>query len=191
MRMFQNLIKSLRERLVKELVKGLSEGLREELMQDARNMVAQLACEAEFEIVTERVGKGIDSEVPLPKVGSNAAQAFDLYTPVDLVIPAMSSVNVPIGRKFKLPPGYGAVLWSRSGLAAKFQIERGAGLIDYDYGDEWIVVLRNHGPNLQAFKAGERICQAFLVPRYKYKFTEGQVSLDNDRGGGLGSTGTT
>lgn len=188
--MFEKLIQKLRERLVKEIIKGLSSQMQEELLQQARNIAAQLATEAEFEIVTERVGKGIDSEVPLPKVGSEAAQAFDLYTPVDLVIPGMSSVNVPIGRKFKLPTGYGAILWSRSGLAAKFQIEKGAGLIDYDYGDEWIVVLRNHGPNLQTFKAGERICQAFLIPRYKYKFTEGQVALENDRGGGLGSTGT-
>jgi dUTP pyrophosphatase len=189
--MFENLVQKIRERLVQEIIKGFSEQLTGELIQQARNTMSQLVCEAEFEIDTERVGAGVTSQVNLPTVGSSAAQAFDLYTPIDILIPGLSSVNVPIGRKIKLPTGYGAVLWSRSGMAAKLLIERGAGLIDYDYGDEWIVVLRNHGPNTQAFKAGDRICQVFLLPRYKYKFNEvDKVVVDNDRGGGIGSTGS-
>lgn len=191
--MFENLVQKFREFILGDLayLKDFKIDHYSNLIGDA---IADLIFydEIDLEIDTERVGEGVTSQVPLPKLGDPGAHAFDLYTPIDFTVPANGSFNVPIGRKFKLPRGYGALLWSRSGLAAKLGIERGAGLIDCTYGEEWIVVLRNHSDVDAPFKSGERICQAFLLPSYNYKFNEVQnLTVDNDRGGGLGSTGMT
>src|ERR1035437_3297919 len=156
------ILNKLRQLAINFIINTLKPELEAYALQEMRNLMTKFECQGQFTIDTERVGKGLDFQVPLPKVGDPGAHAFDLYTPVDVYLAAGTSANIPIGRKFKLPLGYGAVLWSRSGMAAKLGIERGAGLIDASFADEWIVVLRNHSQTSQSFKAGDRICQAFL-----------------------------
>lgn len=127
---------------------------------------------------------------PLPKAGSEFAQAFDLHTPYAFSLNPGESKTIDTGVQMQLPLGFGAALWSRSGLAAIHGIEKGAGLLDCDFGGTWKVVLRNHSDVVHSFEKDDRIVQAFCIPRYKYVFRKvNSITLDYDRGGGLGSTG--
>lgn len=181
--MFEKLLDSLRKKLIKELLKQVPEEL-DQLVRDALSNYNNCGV---LDLTWEAVG---DTSVDLtPTLGEENAHAFDLRTPKALMIKAGESLSVPLGIKIKLPKGYGALIWSRSGMAAKMSIERGAGLIDEKYADEWILILRNHGKSDRYFDAGDRVAQVFCVPRYKYNFTQDKVEIKEDRGGGLGSTG--
>lgn len=78
--------------------------------------------------------------------------------------------------------------FDRSGLAAKFEISRRAGVIDEDYHLEWKVILRNEGKEAYQVKPGERLSQVYFLPKFNVP-VEGGVSQDTIRDGGLGSTG--
>jgi len=81
-----------------------------------------------------------------------------------------------------------AMVCSRSGLAAKegVIVLNAPGIIDCDYEDTIKVILFNSGDSLVRLTSGARIAQ--LVFAYAYRRTE--LVKDEQRTGGLGSTGT-
>lgn len=81
-----------------------------------------------------------------------------------------------------------AMVCSRSGLAAKegVIVLNAPGIVDADYTDTIKVILLNTGDSLVRLTAGARIAQ--LVFAYAYRKTS--LVKDEDRQGGLGSTGT-
>lgn len=81
-----------------------------------------------------------------------------------------------------------AMVCSRSGLAAKegIAVLNAPGIIDADYADTIKVILINHGHYPVQITKGDRIAQ--LVFSFAYRRTE--LVKDEDRQGGLGSTGT-
>lgn len=151
-------------------------------------------------------------DAKMPEYGSEMAHAFDLFSPEDVVLYPGESKAVNLRLKMKLPHGWGLVFWSKSGLAVK-GLEKGAGLIDSDYRGELIAIVRNEnkpaimtpsGPATYQgdsaskgtfapiiIEKGQKLVQAFLLPRFMTKFVQGVVSADDtERGtGGFGSTG--
>lgn len=186
---------SAQDKILKDFVGKIYSKQLEDLERQAEEKVRlivqdELSKKKKLKIRTSRTGEGVSSMVPLPKQGSSKAHAFDIYTPVAVTVPARGKVAVPVGRKFDLPDNHAMVLWSRSGLSAKHNLEKGAGLIDEDYGDELIVILYNLGDQDFNFNANERICQAFLMESFEVVFEEvDDITLSDDRGGGLGSSG--
>ena len=77
----------------------------------------------------------------MPNKGTPGAAGFDLYSVEDVVIPPGGSGKVALGFKLTAPPGTYARVAPRSGLAAKFAIDVGAGVIDRDYAGECAVIL--------------------------------------------------
>ena len=81
---------------------------------------------------------------------------------------------------------------SRSGLAAKkgIQVLNSPGTIDSGYRDELKVILMNHGQWAYEVKKGDRIAQLVISPMTQAQLKEiYEMESDDDRGGGLGSTG--
>ena len=96
---------------------------------------------------------------------------------------------VRTGLAFEFPPGYGALVEDRSGLALR-GISTLAGVIDPGYRGELKVVLINLGCEPFQVKAGDRIAQLRIVRRLEVEFTQVEsVSATERDACGFGSTG--
>lgn len=118
---------------------------------------------------------------------------LDLRTQEDFTLKSGECRNVPTGLCMAIPIGMVGMVCSRSGLAAKYQIEvLGApGIVDSGYRGEVRVTLKNHGTEDVSFKAGDRIAQILFVVHSmpSIVFEEVDELDDTERGtGGFGST---
>lgn len=132
------------------------------------------------------------AEIMLPKYQTNLAAAFDLQAAKNVTILPKTKEIIPTGLRALIPTGYYARIESRSGLSAKFNIEKGAGIIDADYCDEWRVILYNHSEYPVNICVGDRIAQAIVAPCVQAQPVWGVVPEkhpESNRSGGFGSTG--
>ena len=126
-------------------------------------------CSQEETIITPGRRVIIDTGVYLDDVmPSNMLLSFNTHRPLDSFVPF-------------------AMVCSRSGLAARegLAVLNSPGIIDADYKDTIKVILINHGQYSAYIRKGDRIAQ--LVFSYSYRKPE--LVKDEDRQGGLGSTG--
>lgn len=130
-----------------------------------------------------------------PLRASELAAGFDLRAAADHVLPPGGSATlVGTGIAVALPPDSVGFLKSRSSLAARHDIETGAGVIDADYRGEIKVLLRNFGPEPFRVRAGERISQLVVLPLYPLHaaprpVTHAELGATQRGNGGFGSTG--
>lgn len=125
-----------------------------------------------------------------PKKGSEEAAGIDLFAPEDGIVEPLQRKVIKLGIKGEFPKGFTAILWDRSGLAAKQGITVLGGLVDSDYRGEWMVTLFNTTGESFRFKAGERICQVVFLPIPSVEVVISKDLSESKRGeGGLGSTG--
>lgn len=98
---------------------------------------------------------------------------------------------IPLGFKARLPHGYEAQVRPRSGASFKkgLEIPNAPGTIDADFPDEWMVIVRNGTDAPMTIAHGERIAQAVLQRFEVLEWTESEVTVSTERGGGFGSTG--
>ena len=123
--------------------------------------------------------KKLHQDAIVPKQGSTGSAGYDLYSVEEKTIPAKGLKVVKTGIAIKIPHGnYGRIgnkqlffiefSAPRSGLAAKWCIDVGAGVIDEDYrGQSYSsiffinflvgVILFNHGVDTFYVKKGDRI----------------------------------
>ena len=126
----------------------------------------------------------------LPKISSDGAVGYDLYSFSDVTVYAYKRTLVDTGISMSLPYGtYGRVA-PRSGLSVKNGINVGAGVIDPDYTGEVKVLLFNHSDENFEIKKGDRIAQ-LIIEKCDTPLVEEVDMLDTtERGeGGFGSTG--
>jgi len=145
--------------------------------------------DAEGESITLKFAKLTDNAFA-PTRGSEQAAGFDLYSAYDYVVPKMGKVVALTDIQIALPGGcYGRVA-PRSGLAAKYFIDVGAGVIDQDYRGNVGVVMFNFNSDDFHVKKGDRIAQ-LILERIFIPTLQELPSLDSTvRGdGGFGSTG--
>ena len=126
----------------------------------------------------------------LPARASIGAAGYDLCSAKDSVVPARGKAIIPTDLSIAVPSGTYGRIAPRSGLAAKFHIDVGAGVIDSDYRGNVGVVLFNHAETDFAIKQGDRVAQLVIEVCLTPDVLE-VTSLDaTDRGeGGFGSTG--
>lgn len=115
---------------------------------------------------------------------------YDLFATEDVLIPPQTHAVIGTGVRSDLR-GCFAVLFDRSGLAAKYGVSRMAGLIDADYTEEWKVVLANLcGREAYQVKKGDRIAQVVFFDQQKVRVVGEQIEFGTEaRTGGFGSTG--
>ena len=109
---------------------------------------------------------------------------------VDAIVPARGKAIIPTDISIAIPVGTYARIAPRSGLAAKFFIDVGAGVIDYDYRGSVGVVLFNFNESNFEVKKGDRIAQLILEVIVNPPVIEVESLDETKRGeGGFGSTG--
>lgn len=114
----------------------------------------------------------------------------DVFSIESKAINPGESAVIHTGLQIEVPEGCVGLLWSRSGLSVKQQIEVGAGCIDHGYTGEVLVHLYNHGKSTFHVEEGMRIAQLITLPINQYRYEESSYSNKSDRGeAGFGSTG--
>lgn len=94
------------------------------------------------------------------------------------------------GISLKLPKNKAMFLWDRSGMAAKRQLHRLAGVIDESYTGEILVCLINLGQTPQTISEGDKIIQGKVSYIFDTEMKEVDELPETYRGAkGFGSTG--
>ncbi|KAI0774026.1 dUTP pyrophosphatase [Fomes fomentarius] len=147
-------------------------------------------CKADLAPVSGLLIKRHSDKARLPTRGSALAAGYDLYSSETKVIPARGKALVDTQISVAVPAGtYGRVA-PRSGLASKFMIDTGAGVIDADYRGIVFVLLYNLSDQDFTVNEGDRIAQLILERIVTPDVVEVQDLDDTLRGaGGFGSTG--
>ena len=133
-----------------------------------------------------------ETDNPLPEYQNKGDAGMDIRSNEDVTIRSFSWSVIATGLYIIIPVGYEGQMRSRSGLAAKkgIQVLNSPGTIDSGYRDELKVILINHGQWAYEVKKGDRIAQLVISPMIQAQLQEiHELNKDDDRGGGLGSTG--
>ena len=133
-----------------------------------------------------------ETDNPLPEYQNKGDAGLDIRSNEDITIRSFSWSVIVTGLYIIIPVGYEGQMRSRSGLAAKkgIQVLNSPGTIDSGYRDELKVILMNHGQWAYEVKKGDRIAQLVISPMTQAQLKEiYEMESDDDRGGGLGSTG--
>ncbi|MDP3027803.1 MAG: dUTP diphosphatase [Nanoarchaeota archaeon] len=136
--------------------------------------------------------KKLHPDAILPNYAHLGDAGMDLYSVENITIAPGKRALVPTGITTEIPEGYVALIWDKSGLAAKSGIKTMAGVIDCHYRGEWKIVLFNTSENNYEVKKGEKIAQALIQPVASPEIEEVSELSDTSRGeGSFGSTGLT
>ncbi|KAI9574498.1 dUTP pyrophosphatase [Boletus coccyginus] len=134
--------------------------------------------------------KRLSEKAKLPTRGSPLAAGYDLYSAVRKTIPARGKALVDTQLSIAVPIGtYGRVA-PRSGLASKFMIDTGAGVIDADYRGTVFVLLFNLSDQDFEVQEGDRVAQLVIEKICNPDVLEVENLDETVRGAnGFGSTG--
>ncbi|RWS23464.1 ORF2-like protein [Leptotrombidium deliense] len=142
----------------------------------------------------------------MPKKGSSGSAAYDLYSVENKILRARAATLVSVGIKMEIPPSLFGKIEGRSGMAYRFNVHVGGGVIDSDYRGEIQVILLNNGnkdfhgelselPMIQyclLVLAGMAIAQIIFLPRIEISLVETKTLMSTERGeNGFGSTDTS
>ena len=133
-----------------------------------------------------------ETDNPLPEYQNKGDAGLDIRSNEDVSIRAFNWTTIGTGLYIIIPFGYEGQIRTRSGLAAKYglQVLNSPGTIDSGYRDELKIILMNHNHLPYEIKKGDRIAQLVIKPMTQAQIEEVcELDKDNDRGGGLGSTG--
>lgn len=135
--------------------------------------------------------KLLSDRAKLPTRGTPGSSGLDVYSPIDVEIPAYSDVLIPTDLAFDIPYGWDLSVYNKSGLATKKHLSKGAELIDSDYTGNVHIHYFNHSDQPVIFHIGDKIGQ--LVMREVWLGDIQQIDYiekQTERGdGGFGSTG--
>lgn len=128
---------------------------------------------------------GPHGKVPVYK--TRQAACADVFLPEDVTIEPGKVACPGLQLGFSIPAGNKIVMYPRSSLLVKFGIMQPTSIIDADYsGMEIHVPLYNTTDKPVTLKAGDRVAQIEL---HEYERILDWNFEDNERTGGLGSTG--
>jgi len=127
----------------------------------------------------------------MPKRAIEYDAGLDLFCCEWTELPYNKLVNVPIGIKIEFPNGYVAIIKEKSSISM-INVEIKAGVIDYGYRGEIVVLAKNTSKIVTpAFQPGRKIAQMLIIPVWTGDLTRVEkVNIDTIRkDGGFGSTG--
>jgi len=135
--------------------------------------------------------KKLHQEAVIPQYAHPGDAGMDLYSVEDVMIKPGERALVATGLSMELPAGYVALIWDKSGLAAKSGIKTMAGVIEYTYRGEYKIVMLNTSKENFEVKKGQKIAQMLVQPIMTAEVEEVKELSDTHRGaGGFGSTGS-
>jgi len=132
----------------------------------------------------------ISPKATLPTRASLLSAGYDLSSAEETTIPAGCRGIVKTDLRIACPEGTYGRIAPRSGLAVKYFIDVGAGVVDADYRGNVGVVLFNFGEKDFKVEIGDRIAQLILEKICMVEVDEVDGLDDTSRGeGGFGSSG--
>lgn len=138
--------------------------------------------------------KYLSDKISRPEYATRGSIGMDLSAAVNnaFVLRSGERALISTGIAVQIPKGYGGIICSRGGLAAKKGVVlcNGAGIIDSDYTGEVKVLLQNTSMEDYTIKPGDRIAQLIFIP-VEYANLVIVDELDETMRGerGFGSTG--
>ena len=117
-----------------------------------------------------------------PERGSEFAAGFDLCTIEDADIPPGKSAILKTGLAFAIDCGYVGLIWPRSKLGAKKQVQVLAGVIDSDYRGEVMISLLNSGAETLELRKSDKVAQMVIQKIYSYPLKLVDELPESDRG---------
>ena len=134
----------------------------------------------------------LDSSLPLPQYETSGSVGFDIYSRLDIEIPARSIGRIPSNLIIEVPVGYALIVASRSSTPKKHGLltPHGIGIIDHDYHgpeDEILVQVYNFTDKPVKINRGTKVAQGLLIRVDKFEFEEVDKISEESRGG-FGST---
>ena len=130
------------------------------------------------------VAAKIPSKVGMYEAGIDIATIEEYY-----LVPGESHI-FHTGLASSIDEGYCVVLFDRSGMGAKKNIHRLAGVIDATYRGEWMVCLVNLSEKAHLIQSGDNIVQGLVLPVPQLSIIEVDSLDETIRGDkGFGSSG--
>ncbi|KAF9268214.1 dUTP pyrophosphatase [Marasmius fiardii PR-910] len=158
-----------------------------DLHQDKKR---KMTPEESSSIIQNLLVKRHSPKAKLPTRGSAFSAGYDLYSAEAKTIAARGKALVDTQISIAVPPGHYGRVAPRSGLASKFMIDTGAGVIDADYRGNVFVLLFNLSDQPFEVAEGDRIAQLIIEKIHTPEIIEVQDLEATVRGaGGFGSTG--
>lgn len=131
----------------------------------------------------------IDKNAFMPTRAHETDAGLDLYSPIDITVPARGSAIIDTGVHVQLPKGTAGFIKSKSGLNVKYDITS-EGVIDVGYTGSITVKLYNHGETDYQVQRGDKISQLVIVQIITPHLMAVDKLDDSERGdNGFGSTG--
>lgn len=126
----------------------------------------------------------------LPIRGTPGSAGLDLFSTMDITVPAHSRVRLPTGLKLAMPSDCFGQICDRSSMAFKKGLHVLGGIIDADYRGEIKVILYNCSNDTQHIRTDDAIAQLIIQRYVKLNPVYVQAPLSPTiRGeGGFGST---
>ena len=128
----------------------------------------------------------------LPHKGNYYDAGADLFSTVDVVIPANGTAKINLGIQLEIPVGHVGYIVARSGISTKHGIRpiNCVGVIDCDYRGDVCVTIENASGVDYRVSVGDRIVQ-LIIQRVEYtSFELSERLTETFRGDcGFGSTG--
>ena len=131
----------------------------------------------------------LDENAFMPTRAHETDAGLDVYSPIDVIVPAMGSAFVNTGVHIELPSNTVGFLKSKSGLMVRHGITS-EGVIDVGYTGSIAVKLYNHTEDCYCVYRGDKISQLVILPILTPQLELVDDLESTERGdGGFGSTG--
>jgi dUTP pyrophosphatase len=131
----------------------------------------------------------LSDRAKIPTKATNYAAGFDIASAERYELAPGESHLFKTGLSSSIDEGYCVVLFDRSGMGAKKNIHRLAGVIDSDYRGEWGVCLINLSKNAHIINEGDNIIQGLVITVPELSIVEVQSLDETERGNkGYGSS---
>lgn len=139
--------------------------------------------------------KKLNNDVILPSYNYPSDSGFDLYSTIEVEIPAFGRALIPTGLSFQFPEGFEIQIRTKSGLAINqgIMVLNSPGTVDQGYSGEIKVPIFNTNNSPFTIKKNMKVAQGVLCPVVNGNFVkieEVDSFEETDRGDkGFGSTG--
>lgn len=140
--------------------------------------------------------KRLTETATLPTFGDPDAAGCDLYADLNgensIIVRPGSLVAISTGVACEFPEGYFGLMLPRSSVGTKRELvlANTAGVLDWGYRGDIMMIFRNVGNKPQEIHHGERLAQMILLPYVKYSIEDTDTLSETERGeDGFGSTG--
>ena len=127
-----------------------------------------------------------------PRRATKNSAAYDLYSPIQIVLKPGEIAKIPTGFKIKMPRNEAFFIYIRSSYGAKdIILPAGVNIIDADYYNNpkneghFFICIKNNSKEDFVIEEGDRIAQGVFQKYY----TCGEI-VKTERSGGFGSSGT-